>query len=73
MSDANFPKERIEFFIFASPICLNCKNFPIKLSLNKFLEILKNREDIRFELEEINPGKLAIVINKTNIVFIPSK
>jgi hypothetical protein len=35
----------------------------------KFFEFLK---DFRFVFEQINPSKLAKIINETNIIFIPS-
>jgi hypothetical protein len=68
MSDANFLKEAIEFFILTSPISLHCNNFSIKFSLNKLLEIKKYLINIRMLLEQIYPSKFAKIIDEAYIV-----
>jgi hypothetical protein len=35
------------------------------------LESIKNLLNIRLVLEEINPAKTRMIINKANIVFVP--
>ena len=69
MSDPNATKEGVEFFILPSLVTLDQNNFPIKVALNKLLKFLEDRKDFRFILKQINPCKLAVIINETNIVF----
>lgn len=69
MGYTNLVKEGVEFFILTTPVSLNSYNFAIKESLNqilKFMELIKN---FRFILKKINPNKLAVIINETNIVL----
>ena len=73
MRDANFTKKRVELLLFSTPVSLHSNDFSIKKSLHKVLKLMKPLKHFRFKFDEINPSKLAIVINKTNIVFIPSK
>jgi hypothetical protein len=49
---------------------LACKDFLVKQSFNKSLKFLKILKDFRFVFEQIDPSKLAIDINKTDIIFI---
>jgi hypothetical protein len=72
MSNANALEKGIEFLILTPPICLHCNNFLVKETLNKMLKIMKFLKDIRFIFQQIDPCKLAKIINKTNIVFISS-
>ena len=73
MINAYASKERIEFFILSSPVTLDCNDFLVKLTFNKFLEFLEDREDFGFELKQVYPCKFTIVINKANIIFLSSK
>ena len=73
MFNAYATEERFELFILPSLVTLDCQDFSVKVSFNKFLELLKYRENFRFVLDQINPTKLAIVINETDILFFPSK
>ena len=70
MSDADPLEERIQLLIFSSPIRLHSNNFSIKQVLNKILEVIKALKNIRLMLEQVDPGKLAIIINKAHIKFI---
>jgi hypothetical protein len=70
VSDANLIKKRIEFLIFTTPDSLYGKNFSIKEPFNKSLKFTKFLKNLRFKLNEINPLKFVVVINKTHIIFI---
>jgi hypothetical protein len=41
VSDADFFKERMKFLIFTTPICLHGKDFAIKKTFHKRLELMK--------------------------------
>jgi hypothetical protein len=73
MGDTNFLEEGIEFLILASPVSLHSKNFLIKETLNMMLKIMKFLKHIRFLFQEIYPSELAVIINKTHIVFKTTK
>lgn len=68
MRDANFLKG-VKFLILSTLVSLHCNDFTIKLSLNKTLELIELLKNFRFMFKKINTGKLAIVINETNIIF----
>ena len=44
----------------------------IKLSFHKLLKIAKALKHFRFMAQKINLGKLAVIINKANIIIVPS-
>ena len=67
---ANFIKERMKFFILSSPVSLHSYNFTIKESLNQFLKFMELFKHLRLILKKIDPGELAIIINKANIIFL---
>jgi hypothetical protein len=46
------------------------KNFMLKETLNMCLELKKDIEHIRFTLNKINPSKLTININRTDIIIV---
>ena len=46
--------------------------FPVELSFNKVLKVLKNLEDLRFLFKEIDPGVSTIIINKGDIISMIS-
>ena len=73
MFNAYATEKRVECFILPSPVTLDCQNFSIKVSFNKFLKLLKHRENLKLILKQINPCKLAIIINETDIVFLSAK
>jgi hypothetical protein len=68
MSDANFLKEGIKLLIIASPICLHSDYFPTKLTFNIGLIVKKNLINIRTLLEQVNPRKFTIIIDKAYII-----
>ena len=68
MLDAHTSKEGIEFLILPSPVTLDCKNFSVKVTFNKLLKFLKNSKNFRFVFKKIYPSKLAIIIDKTDII-----
>ena len=53
MSNPSATEVGVEFFILPSPVTLDCNDLPVKLSFNKFLKFLKNRENFRFEFVHI--------------------
>jgi hypothetical protein len=67
MGNTHTLEKGVKLLILASPVSLHCKDFLIKESLNK---IPKN---MRFLFQEIDPSELAIIINKTHIVFKTTK
>ena len=69
----NTTEKGVEFFILPSPVTLDCDDFLIKVSLNKFLKFLKDGKNFRFILEKINPSKVALIINETDIIFFLPK
>jgi hypothetical protein len=71
--NANGVEEGIKLLIRATPIGLNCKNFTIKHALNKGLKFSKVFKHLRFMMKQINLCKFAVIINKTNIVFLTAK
>jgi hypothetical protein len=70
---ANRAKKRIKLLILPTPIGLNCNNFAIEQSFNKFLELKKILGNFRFVAKQVNPGEFTIVINKTDIIFFRPK
>ena len=73
MLNAYATKKRVEFFVLPSPVTLDSKNFPIKLTFNEFLKFLEYRENFRFVSKQINPSELAIIIDKTDVIFFSTK
>jgi hypothetical protein len=69
MSDSYLCEKRIEFLILTTPVSLHGDDLAIKETLNKSLKLLEFLEDLRLVLKEINPVKLAKIINKTDIIF----
>jgi hypothetical protein len=54
------------------PVYLYGYYFGVKETFNHLLEFKKLLKNFRFKLEKINLSKFNKVINKTNIVFLPS-
>ena len=63
----------METVILAAPIGLHGADFSIQETLNMFLKIIEHLLNIRFVFNQIYPTMAAIVINKTNVVFITSR
>jgi hypothetical protein len=61
----------METMVFATPVRLDSLYFGVQKALNMGLESIKNLLNIRLVLEEINPAKTRMIINKANIVFVP--
>jgi hypothetical protein len=59
-----------EFLIFSSPVRLKGKDFLVKETFNMVLKIMKSSKNIRFLFKEIDPSKLAIIINKAYIILV---
>ena len=68
MRDANALKEGIQLLIFPSPV--SCENFSIKLAFNHSLEFMKFLKNFRFMTKQINPCKLAEIINEANVITV---
>ena len=73
MGDPNTTEKGVECFILPSPVTWDGEDFSVKLALNKFLKLLEDRVYFGVILKQIYPGELAIIINETNIIFLPSK
>jgi len=43
-----------------------------KLALNHVLEIMKALENLRLKTQQIDPGELAKIIDKTDIIRMPT-
>ena len=67
-----FGKEGVEFNILPSPVCLESKNFAIKLSLYKFLKIMKLLKHLGLVFDKIDPCKFTEIIYGTHIVLLSS-
>ena len=70
--DANAFKKGVQPLVFPIPINLHGNNLAIKETFNMSLKEIKFLKDIGFIFEQIYPAKLAKIINKTDIVFLPS-
>ena len=70
MRDANALKEGIQLLIFPSPVSLHSENFSIKLAFNPSLEFMKFLKNFRFMTKQINPCKLAKIINEANVITV---
>lgn len=62
--DAYFLKERIELLVFITPICLDRKNFTIKLAFNHSLKAMKAIKNFRFVFNKIDPHEFTEIIDK---------
>jgi hypothetical protein len=69
MGNAKTGEEGVKFSVLASPIRLVSKNLAVKLSLHNVLKILKFLKHFRLKLDEIDPSKFTIIINKADIIF----
>jgi hypothetical protein len=70
MSDTILLEKGVELLILISPVSLHGNNLLIKETFNMVMKIKKLLKHVRFNFQEIYPYKLAIIIDKTNIIFI---
>jgi hypothetical protein len=71
--DTYLSEKRIELLVLSPhPVYLYGYYFGVKETFNHLLKIKEFFKNFRFKQEEINLGKFAEVIDKTNIVFLPS-
>jgi hypothetical protein len=63
-------EEGIEFLVLATLVGLYGDDIAIKLALYHLLEVMKFLENIIFVSYQINPSKLAEIINKTQIIIV---
>jgi hypothetical protein len=68
VGDSYLGEEGIEFLVLTTPIGLNGKNFAIKETFNKSLELIELLENFRFVFE-IYTCKFTEIINKAHIIF----
>jgi hypothetical protein len=68
VGDSYLGEEGIEFLVLTTPIGLNGKNFVIKETFNKSLELIELLENFRFVFE-IYTCKFTEIINKAHIIF----
>jgi hypothetical protein len=73
MGDAKTLEVAVQLMILATPIRLNGFDFGVQQTLHMRLEGVEDMLNIRLMLEKINPAKTEIVIDKANIIFIPSR
>jgi hypothetical protein len=73
VSNTNFVKKGVKLFILSSPVGLHGNDFLVKESLNKGLKFMKFLKDFRPELNEINPHKFVVTINKTYVILIATR
>jgi hypothetical protein len=73
MGNTHLLKNGVKFLVLASPIGFHGKNFLVKKSLDMILKVTKFPKHIRFLFQEIHPCELAVIINKTHIVFKMTK
>jgi hypothetical protein len=59
--------------IFTTPVGLKRLDLGVQKTLNMSLKGVEYLFHIRFVFKEINPAKMRVVINKTNIVLIPPR
>jgi hypothetical protein len=73
VSNTNFVKKGVKLFILSSPIGLHGIDFSVKESLNEGLKFMKFLKDFRLKLNEINPRKFVVIINKTYVILITTR
>jgi hypothetical protein len=73
MGDAKALEVAVQLMILATPIRLNGFDFSVQQTLHMRLEGIKDMLNIRLVLEEVNPTETGIIIDKANIIFIPSR
>ena len=73
MRDARALKVAMEFVVFTTPVGLNGLDFIIQKAFDMSLKVVENLLNIRLVFKQINPGEARVVINKTNIILVPSR
>ena len=66
-------KVAMEFVVFTTPVGLNDLDFIIQKAFDMSLKVVENLLNIRLVFKQINPGEARVVINKTNIILVPSR
>ena len=66
-------KVAMEFVVFTTPVGLNGLDFTIPKAFDMSLKVVENLLNIRLVFEQINPAKTRVVINKANIILVPSR
>ena len=66
-------KVAMEFVVFTTPVRLTGFDFIIQKAFDMSLEVVENLLNIRLVFKQINPGEARVVINKTNIILVPSR
>ena len=66
-------KVAMEFVVFTTPVRLNDLDFIIQKAFDMSLKVVKNLLNIRLVFKQINPDEARVVINKTNIILVPSR
>jgi hypothetical protein len=69
MKNTNLLKIGIKLLILATPVCLNNKDFLIKLPFYQILKVTEFLEYFRLVLQQVNLDKFTKIINKTDIIF----
>jgi hypothetical protein len=70
MSDANFLKETMEFFIFTTPTGLHSNDFETKFMLNMLLEIKENLINIGTFLKQVIPNNGTIITYAAYVILM---
>jgi hypothetical protein len=70
MGNAIFLKILMQLVVFSPTIRLEGFNFCVKKQLNMFLKLKKDRLNIRFIFNEVNPSKATIIVKEAHIVLI---
>jgi hypothetical protein len=59
--------------IFTTSVGLHSNNFPIEETFYQVLKVMKALKNFRFVSKQINPSKLTVIINETNIIIVLPK
>jgi hypothetical protein len=70
MGDAIGPKIGVETLIFTTLIGLNDNDLSLKQPFHKLLKFKEIFRHLGFMAKQINPCKLAIIINETHIILL---
>ena len=73
MGDARALKIAMELVVFTTPVGLNGLDFAIQKAFDMSLKVVENFLNIRLVFKQINPCEARVVINKTNIILVPSR
>ena len=73
VGDARALKVAIKLVEFTTPVRLNNLDFAIQKAFDMSLKVIEDLLNIRLVFKQINPGEARVVINKTNIILVPSR